>query len=56
MVTPHPPPKRKNAYFTEKIKELARHRRDCKSMMQRKGKRKYSLDPPEAVNEGWQKY
>lgn len=24
-------------------------------MMERKGEKKYSLDPPEAVNEGWQK-
>lgn len=37
---------RKEAYFSEEIKELATYKSDSKSMMQRKGKR-HSLDPPE---------
>lgn len=38
---------RKDAYFTEKIEELATYKSNYKSMMQRKGKRKHALDLPE---------
>lgn len=38
---------RKDTYFTDKIKELASYKSDYKPMMQIKGKRRHSLDPPE---------